>query len=516
MPFSGSQSTDESRRNQENKNEAEKGVEATVLSSSEEFLTPVPNAVAAASVALQQQLLQQRTPSTMLRQVLQQQLNPPIHLQQESPHELSLNLNLPIFQKLQQQKILQESFQSQPPQRQHQRRQLQQNELEMLLLLQIQLNRNQQSSIQYLSRQTHQSEIADHTPISNRNQQVSSLRNRDFPRILSAGLSLPRVDNEASLSSPQSPGIFMPDSFLAALVAEKNGAQSISTTTTTTPRLSDTAFQLRDRQQQQQLAILLTEYLSSSASFPSRPYSGSRAESKLPPASVETSTPTHQRQQPFLSQESSHQHSHYLLDLTAQLQQQQAAWRQSQESSRKGADSGGAGARTTAAQAISAQNKIVNAPEKPKRPLSAYNFFFKDERAKMLDDLLVQKEDSDDKQDHDGAQVASLQQSRSKRKKKKRIRSKGRKTISFEEMARCIGKKWHSVDLETKTRYQRLADQEKERYNLEKIAFLKFQREHREQSHVQLQATVDEATRKKYLEEWSGSGGGKKELNFRK
>lgn len=74
---------------------------------------------------------------------------------------------------------------------------------------------------------------------------------------------------------------------------------------------------------------------------------------------------------------------------------------------------------------------------KPKRPLSAYNFFFKIQRARIL-------------------QVAPT------RKEGKPLRSHGK--IGFKELATEISRRWKVITPEELAHYERLAKQDKERY----------------------------------------------------
>ena len=76
--------------------------------------------------------------------------------------------------------------------------------------------------------------------------------------------------------------------------------------------------------------------------------------------------------------------------------------------------------------------------EKPKRPLSAYNLFFQDERKKLLDALPV-------------------------RKTGKPRKSHGK--LGFKEMATIVGTRWRNIDAQSKEYFERIAAEHKLRYN---------------------------------------------------
>jgi hypothetical protein len=83
---------------------------------------------------------------------------------------------------------------------------------------------------------------------------------------------------------------------------------------------------------------------------------------------------------------------------------------------------------------------------KPNRPLSAYNFFFRQQRTHMLGD------------DKPSPMMELL---------KKRVHCKTHGKIGFAEMAREIGRKWKALDPETKAEFEAMAKKEKERYDIE-------------------------------------------------
>jgi len=94
---------------------------------------------------------------------------------------------------------------------------------------------------------------------------------------------------------------------------------------------------------------------------------------------------------------------------------------------------------------------------KPSRPLSAYNLFFQSERSKML-----------------GADAPSQELEN----RKKRVHCKTHGKIGFAEMARAIGAKWKSLDIDKKRIFEELAKKEKERYSVQLTAWKEAQNKH--------------------------------------
>lgn len=89
------------------------------------------------------------------------------------------------------------------------------------------------------------------------------------------------------------------------------------------------------------------------------------------------------------------------------------------------------------------RKKWKKPPGKPNRPLSAYNLYFRKERAIMLGDAA---EKTDQEQG------------------KKRVHRKTHGKIGFAEMARIIGAKWKALPPEDKEEFVKVAVVEKERY----------------------------------------------------
>jgi hypothetical protein len=100
--------------------------------------------------------------------------------------------------------------------------------------------------------------------------------------------------------------------------------------------------------------------------------------------------------------------------------------------------------------------------DKPKRPLSAYNFFFKEEREKIIKVVLAEdpsavKQDPDD----DGFLDAETID---------RLKKEGGK-VSFEEMGKIIGQRWKNIDPDRLSKYSELAAEDTERYKTEMQAY---------------------------------------------
>lgn len=82
----------------------------------------------------------------------------------------------------------------------------------------------------------------------------------------------------------------------------------------------------------------------------------------------------------------------------------------------------------------------------PRKPLSAYNFFFQEERANLLGHETIANEHADPKE----------------RKKRCHRRTHGK--IGFTQLAKHVGQKWKSLDAESKKIYQKKFQQDKVRY----------------------------------------------------
>lgn len=133
----------------------------------------------------------------------------------------------------------------------------------------------------------------------------------------------------------------------------------------------------------------------------------------------------------------------------------------------------------TQSQLAAKQKKAAKKKEKgkPKRPLSAYNLFFKDERARILESIpspLNGKKDKLPKVKAEGdvegenAKNVSANHTNSSTKRKKTPHGK----IGFENLAKIIGKNWKELDPTKIDHYKMLADKDMKRYKDEMELFL--------------------------------------------
>lgn len=113
--------------------------------------------------------------------------------------------------------------------------------------------------------------------------------------------------------------------------------------------------------------------------------------------------------------------------------------------------------RAAAAASAARPMSLNKLSTKPKRPLSAYNIFFKHEREKLV---------SDAPDDETPVTLESLKVDPTRKPNKRRHR-KSHGKIGFADLARTIAEKWKSLDAEQRTVYEACAAKEKERYQKE-------------------------------------------------
>lgn len=151
---------------------------------------------------------------------------------------------------------------------------------------------------------------------------------------------------------------------------------------------------------------------------------------------------------------------------------------------------------------------------KPKRPLSAYNIFFKDERAKILANIPDKKaEDGEDEDEEDetkaknedgeekeGGKEGEKKDGDAKKaaagKKRKRV-PHGK--IGFESLAKIVGQRWKELPPGELEVFKKRAEGDMKRYRKEMEAYVQKQREGLEQSREHLEKLVDAETKKRYF-----------------
>jgi len=96
-------------------------------------------------------------------------------------------------------------------------------------------------------------------------------------------------------------------------------------------------------------------------------------------------------------------------------------------------------------------NRIKKPKDMPRRPLSAYNIFFREERERMLKEHMEAAKAARGNDDNDEPLPGPK--------------------IGFENMAKTIGKRWKALSEEELARYKELAKEDMERYKVERDSY---------------------------------------------
>jgi hypothetical protein len=177
-------------------------------------------------------------------------------------------------------------------------------------------------------------------------------------------------------------------------------------------------------------------------------------------------------------------------------------------------------------------------------PLSAYNLFFKDERAKMLANITENKEGggaegkdaaaaadgggdsgkkrkADDQLDDDRDTTANPEEDEVKKSAStgdspaaatadssnpSPSPNSKKKRIGFAAMAQTIAAKWKVIDEETHNKYKVIAGEDMKRYRKQMEAYQQEQRQGLEKSREMLESTVDDSTKQQYFSAGTASG----------
>ena len=124
---------------------------------------------------------------------------------------------------------------------------------------------------------------------------------------------------------------------------------------------------------------------------------------------------------------------------------------------------------------------------RPRRPLNAYNIFFKDERARIIAENSETYEEEYDETAHTSLDT----------KRQRRRRPHGK--VGFEDMAKIIGKRWKDITPERKAYYDEAAKAEKKRYHDELALCQREENEEREAIRDALEASVSDQTKRDYF-----------------
>lgn len=113
--------------------------------------------------------------------------------------------------------------------------------------------------------------------------------------------------------------------------------------------------------------------------------------------------------------------------------------------------------------------------DRPKRPLSAYNIFFKEERARILEKIPDEKEKAEGEENKDDPAAVKKEEEEEgededgkAKKRKKRPHGK----IGFENLAKIIGQRWQELAADQVEYYKKKAEVDMKRYKAEMEVYL--------------------------------------------
>ena len=100
--------------------------------------------------------------------------------------------------------------------------------------------------------------------------------------------------------------------------------------------------------------------------------------------------------------------------------------------------------------------------KKPKRPMTAYNFFFQSEHQKIRQESegYMPEDEGGDKKEEVTSSIANDSTATSTKKRKT-------SRVGFEDLGKLIGKRWKEIGKDELERYQELARKDSERYKRE-------------------------------------------------
>ena len=122
---------------------------------------------------------------------------------------------------------------------------------------------------------------------------------------------------------------------------------------------------------------------------------------------------------------------------------------------RNNSDAATAGSASAKKKKKKRKKKNKNQRNRPSRPLSAYNLFFKDERKQILSETTKCDKDAVDDHSSDNADGSNSEEKNSEKP------SKG---IGFENLAKTIGRRWKKISPERLEHYKALAKKDQDRY----------------------------------------------------